>query len=533
MVEELTEKQQTMNVPLEQPAPSRSGVWIGIIALLVVVLVAGAGFYLLQQLRSQGDNIDKEDQRNIEHAKQISGFQSQLAAMQTQLSNATATISTTDERFAGQLAAASKAQDEKLDTSRKELSAAIAQVQRQLGKTRGDWLIADAEYLLSVAGQRLHLIGDIETTREALEAADQRLRESGDAGAFKVREQIAKELASLRSIPVIDFVGMYSTLQSLSSRVEQLTLFLPYEGKAVAKRSEHDKHSVPSQTSSDLLNMALKQIDGYVTIRHTEQPIKAILTAEQAQFIRQQLSLKLEMVKVALVQKNQTLYQASLKDTLTWLEKHFNQNTQTQDFIAQLRKLDEIKLNAQMPDISLSLKMLRDITKLRIEADKASPVSNEVEKKVEKPAAESKPIDTKPVETKPVAAEKVTATPSNDAAVKGEAEIKTDKPKADAAVIPGINLEAKKPIESIASEDSNGGNKTDSTTTEGKKSDSEATGSNNKPRSESKKTAEEKTSHTKADDKKASKTAHKAEKSEDKKSDKTKSVTAPKPIIVH
>jgi uncharacterized protein HemX len=537
VVEELTEKQQTMNVPLEQPAPSRSGVWIGIIALLVVVLVAGAGFYLLQQLRSQGDNIDKEDQRTIEHAKQISGFQSQLAAMQSQLSNATATISTTDERFAGQLAAASKSQEEKLDTTRKELSAAIAQVQRQLGKTRGDWLIADAEYLLSVAGQRLHLIGDIETTREALEAADQRLRESGDAGAFKVREQIAKELASLRSIPVIDFVGMYSTLQSLSSRVEQLTLFLPYEGKPVAKRSEHDKHSVPSQTSSDLLNMALKQIDGYVTIRHTEQPIKAILTAEQAQFIRQQLSLKLEMVKVALVQKNQTLYQASLKDTLTWLEKHFNQNTQTQDFIAQLRKLDEVKLNAQMPDISLSLKMLRDITKLRIEADKALPVSNEVENKVEKPAAESKPIDTKPVETKPVAAEKVTVTPSNNAAVKGEAEIKTDKLKADAAVIPVINMDEKKPIESITSEDSKGSHKTNSVTTEGKKSDLVTTDSDNKTSTESKKASEQKTTDTAGDSKKSSKPSTDAEKSsakhEVKNSDKAKPAAVTKPIIVH
>ena len=38
-------------------------------------------------------------------------------------------------------------------------------------------MIADAEYLLSVANQRLHLVGDVNTTRMALEAADQRLRE--------------------------------------------------------------------------------------------------------------------------------------------------------------------------------------------------------------------------------------------------------------------------------------------------------------------------------------------------------------------
>ncbi len=522
MVEELTEKQQTMKVPLEQPAPSRSGLWIGIIALLVVVLVAGAGFYLLQQLRSQGDNINKEDQRNIENAKQISGFQSQLAAMQSQLSNATATISNTNERFSGQLDAVSKLQDEKLAATRKELSTTITQVQRQLGKTRGDWLIADAEYLLSVAGQRLHLIGDIETTREALEAADQRLRESGDAGAFKVREQIAKELASLRAIPVIDFVGMYSTLQSLSSRVEQLTLFLPYEGKPVAKQSEHDKHSVPSPTSSDLLNMALKQIDGYVTIRHTEQPIKAILTAEQAQFIRQQLSLKLEMVKVALVQKNQTLYQASLNDTLTWLDKHFNKNTQTQDFIAQLHKLDEIKLNAQMPDISLSLKMLRDITKLRIEADKALPVVNEAENKAEKPMLESKPIDTKPAEAKPVATEKPAVVLDTQSTGKA-AETKVEKPKTEDTAIPALSMETKKSTQSNSSDNAPVNDKNDATAAEAKKTASTVTSS------ASKKTAEEKASDTVDADKKQEKSASKAEKS----AVKTKPVKVTQPIIVH
>jgi uncharacterized protein HemX len=388
VAEEVTEKTIQSESATKTEPKSGSGLWIGIIVLLMVVLIGGAGFYLLQQLRSQGDDITKEDLRNIENSKQISGFQSQLAAMQSQLTNATSTISNADERFDEKLANLSKQHEEKLDTTRKELTGSILQIQRQLGKTRGDWLIADAEYLLSVAGQRLHLIGDIETTREALEAADQRLRESGDAGAFKVREEIAKELASLHSIPALDLVGLYSKLQSLSDRVNNLTLFLPYEGKPVAKNNEHGKHNVPSLTSSDLLNAALKQIDAYVTVRHTEQPIKAILTAEQAQFIRGQLSLKLEMIKLALVQKNQTLYQASLNDALVWLDKNFNQNAETQHFVAELKQLNTIKLNAQMPDISLSLKMLRDITKLRIETDKALPPTN-LEEKTEKPKLEA------------------------------------------------------------------------------------------------------------------------------------------------
>jgi uncharacterized protein HemX len=445
VTEEVTEKTISREDTTNAAPKSSSGLWIGIIVLLIVALIAGAGFFIYQQLRSQGDDINKEDQRNIEIGKQVSGFQAQLAAMQTQLTDATSSMSNADERFEQKMSERSKAQEEKLEVARKELIGAVLQIQRQLGKTRGDWLIADAEYLLSVAGQRLHLMGDVETTREALEAADQRLRESGDAAVFKVREEIAKELATLRSVPDIDLVGMYSTLQSLSGRVSQLTLFLPYQGKPVAKSTEHDKHPAPSQTSSALLNAALKQLDGYVTVRHTAQPIKAILTQEEAEFIRQQLSLKLEMIKLALVQKNQPLYHASLEDALAWLDKNFNNNTETQRFTTELRQLDANKLNAQMPDISLSLKMLRDITKLRIETDKALPTVD-LEHSLAAPKAEEvKPVEVKPVAVEqPVAEKPTTALP----ALNIEKPAATTQPAAPApAATPVATPEVKKAVD--------------------------------------------------------------------------------------
>jgi uncharacterized protein HemX len=63
-----------------------------------------------------------------------------------------------------------------------------------------------AEYLLSVANRRLHLMGDVSTTIEALKAADNRLRESGDTAAFKVRSQIVKEISAVKKVQVADVV---------------------------------------------------------------------------------------------------------------------------------------------------------------------------------------------------------------------------------------------------------------------------------------------------------------------------------------
>jgi uroporphyrin-3 C-methyltransferase len=413
-VTELSDKQEQPVSENSSARRSRSGLWFGIIMLLIILSVAGAGFYLFQQLRSQQDSlggeVNKGDMQLIELTKQISGYQEQLAAIQSQLATVQTEVAGKESHYSKNLEDFSKLHTEKLDSTRNELNTAIQQVQRQLGKTRGDWLIADAEYLLSVANQRLYLMGDVNTTREALEAADQRLRESGDAGAFKVREQIAKDITAIRNVEVADIVGMYSSIQAMQDRVSTLTLFLPYTGKTLTPPKPAPQQPTDKE-GQDLLDSALGQLEGVVTLRHTEHPIKEILTPEQAQFIREQLRVKLEMVKIALVQQNEQLYQSSLADAKKWTEQNFAKDEATNKFIAELDKFNAVKIRSHFPDISLSLKMLRDITKLRLEADKAmSPAEKAKSEQPEKPGEPVKPSETappaepqKPVEAAPAA----------------------------------------------------------------------------------------------------------------------------------
>jgi uncharacterized protein HemX len=211
-------------------------------------------------------------------------------------------------------------------------------------------------------------MGDVNTTHEALEAADQRLRESGDAAAYKVREQLAKDISAISAINSADIVGIYATLQMLESQTHSLVLLLPYAGKEV----ESPVAEIAStKTKKDNVDGLLGQLEGMVTIRHVQQHVNEILTPEQAQFIREQLGVKLEMVKISLVQQNDVLYQASLNDAQKWLIQNFVKEKEMERFSAALTKLADVRIRSEFPDISLSLKMLRDITKLRVETDKA------------------------------------------------------------------------------------------------------------------------------------------------------------------
>ena len=364
---------------------SKSGFWFGIIILLLVLILAGGGFFFLQQLRDQqediGGEVGKGDMRVIELTKQITGYQSQLSALQSQLANLETEISGRDKFYNEKLSEFSNLQQDKIDTTVNSLNNSMGLIKRQLGKTRGDWLMADAEYLLSIANQRLLLVGDINTTIEALIAADQRLRESGDAAAYKVRQQIAKEIAELRKIVLPDIVGIFSSLQLLVENVDKLATLLPYEGKEMTQ-TEHKKEVQQDDHTHDLLDSALIELEGLVTIRHTEQPITEILTVEQAKFLKEELKVKLEIIKLALVQQNNKLFKIAIDDANSWLAEHFINNKDSDSFNKQLTKLKSIQVKDDFPDVSKSLKMLRDIVKLRIDTDSALEEPKEQKSKV-------------------------------------------------------------------------------------------------------------------------------------------------------
>ena len=217
---ELNEKQAQDLGDDKKAHRSRSGFWFGIIILLIIIGLAGAGFYLLQGLRDQQKDLGGEVKGEM--SKQLSDYQAQLTAIQSQLANVSREVSSKDEHFNKTLADFSQLHEEKLKNTQKELNESIKQIQRQLGKTRGDWLIADAEYLLSVANERLHLIGDTHTTLEALEAADQRLRESGDTGVIKIREKIAEEI-DRKSVSSTSIKVFFETDKRILSIPEQTT----------------------------------------------------------------------------------------------------------------------------------------------------------------------------------------------------------------------------------------------------------------------------------------------------------------------
>ena len=357
--------------------PKTNRLFGGAIVVMILVL-AGVGYFLFRQISTEQEGLhgalDKEDARVIELTKQITHFQSQIATLQSHLVTIDKKLATQDSQFERTISEFAAQSEGNLNKTKSDFDGAIQRIQRQLGKTRGDWLIADAEYLLTVANERLHLVADVKTSLLALEAADQRLRESGDPGVFKVRDALAKEINILKKSESPDIVGLSSRLRALEDLVHDIPLLLPHAGKIdEAKNRKDDPKPVPKTEGLDgFFDSALQGVLDSVAIKRTDSPIKAVLRAEQVFVIREDLRLKLEMARIAVIQRNGQLYRDNLGAALDWLSLHFDsQADKTKAVAADIKALSGVALDIEFPNISKSLVLLRNITKLRIESDKA------------------------------------------------------------------------------------------------------------------------------------------------------------------
>lgn len=365
---------ESSGVPSGKKNKSTASSLFGPIALAVVAVLGAAGYYFIQQLRSSqegiGGELEKEGQQVLQITKRITNLQTQIAALQTQVNTIENKGATKESNLERKIADFSERHKEQLGLATEKLDQSISFLKRQFGKTRSDWLVADAEYLLSVANQRLHMSGDIKTAVLALEAADERLRESGDAGVFKVRQAIAREISSLKAVKTVDIVGTFSKIRALEDKIDEIPVFMPHSGDNVEKKPKKDEPKRDVKDLDSLVGSAVKDLKGLVEVRRTDRPMDVVLKPEEVQMLRQELRLKLELAGLALVERNEKLYKDNLNNSEAWLKEYFDAKSDvTQAVAAEIGELKKLEIDIEMPDTGRSLKLLKDITRLRLESD--------------------------------------------------------------------------------------------------------------------------------------------------------------------
>jgi uroporphyrin-3 C-methyltransferase len=101
-------------------------------------------------------------------------------------------------------------------------------------------------------------------------------------------------------------------------------------------------------------------IKGLVTIRRLSQSVTPLLPPEQGFFLRQNLALKLEAARVALLQREPATYQGALSEAQGWMSRYFDASAPAvRSALDNLARLREANIAPTLPDIGDSLRQLR------------------------------------------------------------------------------------------------------------------------------------------------------------------------------
>lgn len=209
--------------------------------------------------------------------------------------------------------------------------------------------LAEVDYLLRTASERLQLFGDRASAERALALADAQLQAIGDPLYTPVRRQVAAARMSLKALPALDTLALNETLTSLQARIPGL----PLNGDwANALPGGDPQASDPDDPQAGIWQRFKASMAGLVTVQR-RSPEQGLVSINDQQYVRQGLWLQLETARLALMRGDAGVYEQALDRALTVLEQYFATGASPVNRMqAELRELMQAPLARELPDIS-------------------------------------------------------------------------------------------------------------------------------------------------------------------------------------
>lgn len=328
-----TEPKQNVRIPKVWP------LWLAI--LLILLLLAGGVSWTWSYLQTWQSRLDQ-------------------AISQTEASSTL--LNQSGQRYENRMSQI----DDEIQNNRSEVNEVrelVNQTARRIlatGQTgRTDWLLAEAEYLIRLANQRLLMEKDYEGSLAILQTADEVLAETKEVATFPIRKALAEEIVSLQSVASIDTQGIFLRLEAMTGQLAKLDDSLFFEDAPLLNDPPVAGEDPPEPQWYD---KALSTLQQHLVIRRLDHQVKPLPAPDQIYYLKQNLRLMLEQAGLALLERDQQIYVQSLSKAEQWIQDYFlSKEPATQAMLKNLDELKAIQIDPELPDISESLRLLRNL----------------------------------------------------------------------------------------------------------------------------------------------------------------------------
>lgn len=317
--------------------------------LLLAVVIAGAYWGWIEWNKSQSEQDEY--------------FANQETTLSTQLSNIRAQNESNDSLrndFNGQTEALTTAIDEiesRLVQTQQEVLANEKKLADVSGRRPSDWLLAEADYLVRMAGRKLWLEHDVKTAVLMLQSADSRLQDLADPSLLPIRQSIANDIQTLQQINQVSLTSIALALSGMIKQVDNLPLSLP-------------EVEVQGPEKEDLTGFErfFRELTDNFKYQSNDKPLKPMLDQQQQWLAREQLKYSLLLAQSAVLKEQGTLLQQSVQQSISLLVDHYDlEQPSVTQFIDGLQNIEKTKIERSYPSELQSAQPLKDIMETRLD----------------------------------------------------------------------------------------------------------------------------------------------------------------------
>ncbi|SWT87978.1 uroporphyrinogen-III C-methyltransferase [Klebsiella pneumoniae] len=360
VVEETREAVETTPQPEnndKKKAGNKTSLALSAIAIAIAI-AAGIGLYGLNKQQATRQNATTSE------------LASQVAALQKAQENQKSELEGVIKQQADQLNEA-KHQQETLAKQLDELQQKVAVISGSDAKT---WLLAQADFLVKLAGRKLWSDQDVTTAAALLKSADASLADMNDPSLIGARRAITDDIATLSAVSQVDYDGMILKVNQLANQIDNLRL------------ADNNDDGSPMDADSDELSSSISEwrvnlqkswqnfMDSFITVRRRDETAVPLLAPNQDIYLRENIRSRLLVAAQAVPRHQEETWKQSLDNVSTWVRAYYDtDDATTKAFLDEVDKLSQQSITMTVPETLQSQALLEKLMQTRVRNLMAQP----------------------------------------------------------------------------------------------------------------------------------------------------------------